>query len=65
MVHRVFRIMDDDGSKSLNFDEFKKGLQDYKVSVSDAVSFGLLFYLLYHWHSQGSISVPFTGMMLY
>lgn len=35
-ISRVFRIMDDDGSKSLNFDEFKKGLQDYKVSVSDA-----------------------------
>ncbi|KAL0201790.1 hypothetical protein M9458_004977, partial [Cirrhinus mrigala] len=25
--------MDDDGSKSLNFQEFKKGLEDYGVSV--------------------------------
>ena len=36
--HRVFRIIDDDGSKSLDFSEFKKGLKDYGLSVSDAVS---------------------------
>ncbi|XP_056324372.1 calcyphosine-like a [Danio aesculapii] len=30
---RMFRIMDDDGSKSLDFQEFAKGLQDYGVSV--------------------------------
>ncbi|XP_077980861.1 calcyphosin-like protein [Glandiceps talaboti] len=36
---RVFRIMDDDRSKSLNFDEFKKGLHDYGVQVTpDEVS---------------------------
>lgn len=34
---RVFRIMDDDGNKTLNFEEFKKGLQDYKVAISDDV----------------------------
>ena len=29
--------MDDDGNKTLNFEEFKKGLQDYKVAISDDV----------------------------
>lgn len=32
---RVFRIIDDDGSRSLDLAEFKKGLKDYGVSVSD------------------------------
>ena len=35
--YRVFRIIDDDGSRSLDFSEFKKGLKDYGVAVSDAV----------------------------
>ncbi|XP_051990526.1 calcyphosine-like a [Xyrauchen texanus] len=30
---RMFRIMDDDGSKSLDFSEFEKGLENYGVSV--------------------------------
>ena len=34
---RIFRIMDDDGSKTLNMEEFKKGLKDYGVTVSEAV----------------------------
>ena len=29
--------MDDDGSKSLSYDEFKKGLHDYGMSVTDSV----------------------------
>lgn len=29
----MFRIMDDDGSKSLDFQEFEKGLENYGVSV--------------------------------
>jgi hypothetical protein len=33
---RTFRNMDDDGSKSLDFDEFKKGLHDCGMSSSDA-----------------------------
>jgi Ca2+-binding EF-hand superfamily protein len=32
---RVFRIMDDNGSKSLDFEEFKKGLHDYGVPLED------------------------------
>ncbi|XP_030631731.1 calcyphosine-like a [Chanos chanos] len=31
---RTFRIMDDDGSKSLDFQEFQKGLETYGVSMS-------------------------------
>lgn len=30
-ISRVFRIMDDDGSKALSYAEFKKGLGDYGV----------------------------------
>jgi len=32
---RTFRIYDDDRSHSLNFDEFKKGLSDYGVTMTD------------------------------
>ena len=35
---RVFRIMDDDGSKKLDFEEFKKGIHDYGLLMEDAVS---------------------------
>ena len=38
LLNRVFRIMDDNGSKSLDFDEFKKGLGDYGLVVSSDVS---------------------------
>ena len=30
--------MDDDGSKSINFEEFQKGLSDYGVKISGQVS---------------------------
>ncbi|XP_017845817.1 calcyphosin-like protein [Drosophila busckii] len=33
---RAFRIMDDDGSKSLNMEEFKKGINDWGLDISDA-----------------------------
>lgn len=32
---RAFRIYDDDGNHALNFDEFKTGLEDYGVSLTD------------------------------
>jgi Ca2+-binding EF-hand superfamily protein len=32
--YRLFRIMDDDGSKNLNFEEFKKGLIEYGLGLS-------------------------------
>ena len=30
---RTFKIMDDDGNKSIDFKEFKKGLRDYGVDI--------------------------------
>ena len=30
---RTFRIFDDDGNRSLDFSEFKKGLQDYGMNM--------------------------------
>lgn len=33
---RVFRIMDDDGSNSLSFQEFKKAMKEYGVALSDS-----------------------------
>lgn len=32
-IGRSFRIIDDDGSKSLNVDEFSKCLRDYRIST--------------------------------
>ena len=33
--HRVFKIMDDDGSRTLSLQELKKGLHDYGVDLSN------------------------------
>ena len=34
-IQRQFKIMDDDGSKTLSFSEFKKGCRDFRVDVSE------------------------------
>ena len=34
-IQRQFKIMDDDGSKTLSFAEFKKGCRDFRVDVSE------------------------------
>ena len=38
MFNRQFKIMDDDRSKSLSFEEFKKGIHDFGLVVADDVS---------------------------
>ena len=35
---RVFKIMDDDGNRKLDFNEFKKGLRDYGLILEPKVS---------------------------
>ena len=35
---RTFRIMDDDGSRSLDFQEFRKGIHDYGIDLDNQVS---------------------------
>ncbi len=36
--YRLFRNMDDDGSKNLDYAEFKKGIHDYGLGFEDSVS---------------------------
>ena len=38
VLYRQFRNIDDDGSKSLDYAEFKKGLQDFGLTFADDVS---------------------------
>jgi len=37
LIHRAFRVYDDDRNHILNFDEFSTGLADYGVELSDEV----------------------------
>ena len=36
--NRTFKVFDDDGSRSLDFNEFKKGLRDYGIHLEPQVS---------------------------
>ncbi len=42
-LKRVFRILDDDGSKSLSLAEFGKAMQDYRIFPSDAPEVARVF----------------------
>lgn len=37
MLCRMFKIIDDDGSRSINLAEFKKGIRDYGLDVDQSV----------------------------
>lgn len=40
-IGRVFKIMDDDGSRSLDFKEFRKGVSDYGLDLDDDIIKGM------------------------
>ena len=42
LFSRVFKIMDDDGSRTLDFNEFKKGLRDYGLYLEPKVRYSYL-----------------------
>ena len=44
LVCRTFRIYDDDGSKNMNFEEFKEGLKDYGLDLSNEVWTAISYY---------------------
>ena len=42
--------MDDDGSKNLDYQEFKKGLHDYGLSLEESVSAVEILWLICNFH---------------
>ncbi|CAH1243625.1 CAPSL [Branchiostoma lanceolatum] len=57
---RVFRIMDDDHNRKLDFAEFKKGLRDYGLSLEP----GEVQNMFGHFDKDGSGSIDFDEFLL-
>lgn len=53
-LSRIFKIMDDDGSKTLSFDEFKKAMKEFNMGLSDAEV--LLLFKKFDYTNLGVIS---------
>ncbi|XP_072032234.1 calcyphosin-like protein [Amphiura filiformis] len=58
-LSRTFRIMDDDGNKKLDLEEFKKGLHDYGVEVNQDEAKGLF----QAFDKDGNGSIDFTEFL--
>eukprot|EP01039_Chlorochromonas_danica_P002309 gene2309-2530_t len=53
-LSRVFRIMDDDGSRSLSFSEFKKAMQEFGMALNDTEL--VILFKRFDTQQSGSIS---------
>eukprot|EP01031_Cornospumella_fuschlensis_P041281 gene41281-50383_t len=53
-LSRLFRIMDDDGSKSLSFGEFKKAMQEFGMALNDTEL--VVLFKRFDTNNKGSIS---------
>lgn len=53
-MQRVFKIMDDDCSKSLSFEEFRKGIKDFKIDIPEESI--KIVYNAFDMNRDGSIS---------
>lgn len=59
-IGRTFKIMDDDGSRSLDMNEFKKGLHDYGVEVTKEET----QQMFNHFDKDGSGTIDFDEFLV-